>query len=316
MCSAKATVKITASNQFLLIQSVSFTGLKLLGIWNLALGTLSLMLAIITVVYRNYEILHDFIESLANQTSSSYKVYFVDVTEPEKREIIPWIRKIEGKYTFIESINKGYASGVNIGVTSALKEGLTRFAIVNPDILFDKNFVLHSTQAISQHPKCIIGGKIFYAKGFEYHKDRYQQSEQGRVLWYAGGTIDWKNAAGNHIGVDEVDSEKYSKLQKTGFVSGCLMIYDKSVYDIVGPWDEKYFMYYEDTDYCIRATRKGISIWYEPSIVIYHKNAQSTGGSGSKMHELWMKKSRMRFGMKYAPLRTKVHLLVNNALSR
>ncbi len=274
------------------------------------------MLAIITVVYRNYEILHDFIESLASQTSSSYKVYFVDVTEPDKREIIPWIRKIEGKYVFIESENKGYASGVNIGITSALKEGLTRFAIVNPDIVFDENFVVHSTQVISQHPRCIVGGKIYYAKGFEYHKDRYQPSELGRVLWYAGGKIDWKHAVCSHIGVDEVDSDKYSKPCKTEFASGCLMIYDKSVYDIVGSWDENYFMYFEDTDYCVRATKKGLPIWYDPAIIIYHKNAQSTGGSGSLGHVRWMNKSRMRFGVKYAPLRTKIHLLWNYVFAK
>lgn len=274
------------------------------------------MLAIITVVYRNYEILHDFIDSLSKQSSSFYKVYFVDVTETDKKVIIPWIRKIEGKYVFIETQNMGYAHGVNAGIDQALKDGMTRFAVVNPDIVFDYEFVNHATQSISRHPKSIIGGKIFYAKGFEYHKDKYQDSQLGKVLWYAGGSIDWKHALGNHKGVDNVDAPKYNLLEKTDFVSGCLMIYDKSVYDIVGKWDKEYFMYFEDTDYCVRAAQKGISLWYDPNVVIYHKNAQSTGGSGSKMHELWMKRSRMRFGMKYAPLRTKIHLLINNALSK
>jgi GT2 family glycosyltransferase len=272
------------------------------------------MLAIITVVYRNYEILHDFIESLSRQSSQFYKVYFVDLTEDEKRNIIPWVRKIEGKCIFVVSQNLGYAHGVNVGVRTALKDGLTRFAVVNPDIIFEENFVLNATQSISRNPKTIIGGKILYAKGFEYHKDRYQVSDVGHIIWYAGGYINWAHSTAHHIGVDQVDSPEFSKQSPTEFVSGCMMLYDKSVHDVVGQWDEKYFMYYEDADYCLRAKSRNINILHDPNILIYHKNAQSTGGSGSKMHELWMKRSRFRFGMKYAPLRTKVHLLINNAL--
>ena len=119
------------------------------------------MLAIITVVYRNYEILHDFIDSLSKQSSSFYKVYFVDLTETDKKVIIPWIRKIEGKYSFIETQNFGYAHGLNEGIKSELKDGLTRFALENPDIVCDKDFVLHATQSISRHPKTLIGGKIY-----------------------------------------------------------------------------------------------------------------------------------------------------------
>lgn len=305
-----------ADTQFLLIQSKYPLNAFLLSVKNLGLGTIFAMLAIITVVYRNYEILHDFIESLSKQSSQFYTVYFIDVTENEKREILPWIRKIDGKYSFIETKNMGYAQGVNVGIEQALRDGKTKFAVVNPDIIFDSDFVQNASESISRNPKSIIGGKIYYARGFEYHKDKYQPTDLGNVIWYAGGRIDWNHALGEHIGVDEVDSPKFSKFGPTEFVSGCLMIYDKSVHDIVGNWDTSYFLYFEDTDYCVRASTKNISIIYDPNIIIYHKNAQSTGGSGSNNHEVWMKKSRFRFGMKYAPIRTKMHLILNYALSK
>ena len=270
------------------------------------------MLAIITVIYRNYEILHDFIESLARQDSPFFTVYFIDLTEADRREVIPWIRKIEGRYSYITAENKGYAHGLNVGMAQASKDGKTHFALVNPDIVFDDHFVRSATQTLTQHPRTIIGGKIYYAKGYEYHINRYKPSELGHVLWFAGGHIHWAHATAEHVGVDEVDSPKYSIAGPTDFITGCLMLYDKTVHDSVGPWDESYFMYYEDTDFCVRATRLGVRIYYDPLVMIYHKNAQSTGGSGSKMQEQWMKKARIRFGMKYAPLRTKMHLLLNS----
>jgi GT2 family glycosyltransferase len=89
------------------------------------------------------------------------------------------------------------------------------------------------------------------------------------------------------------------------------MLFDKSVIDKVGFWDESYFLYFEDADYCVRAKRKGIKLYYDPSINVWHKNAQSTGGSGSSIHVKYQKENRVKFGFKYAPLKTKFHLVKN-----
>ena len=89
------------------------------------------------------------------------------------------------------------------------------------------------------------------------------------------------------------------------------MCFDSEVVDKIGFWDEKYFLYYEDADYCERAKKHNIKLWYDPSIVIWHKNAQSTDGSGSVTHQKYQKKAQMRFALKYAPLRTKLHVLKN-----
>lgn len=281
------------------------------------------MLAIITVVYRNYEVLHDFIVSLVAQSSSDYRLFIVDLTDEKERQPIPWIRKIEDKIMYVVGNNKGYAYGVNIGITNAQQQGWTHFAIVNPDIVFDKDFVRNSTHCLASNPKTIIGGKIYYAPSYEFHTKLqaidsipYPHQLNKYYLWYAGGTIDWRHAITKHIGVDEIDCPKYNIPSNTHFVSGCCMLYDKTVHDIVGQWDTKYFMYYEDSDYCVRATRKNVKIIYEPSIMIWHKNAQSTGGAGSNFHLQIMTKSRLRFGLRYAPIRTKLHLVKNYVFSK
>lgn len=265
-------------------------------------------LAIISVVYENYEVLGEFFVSLNKQSNGNFHLFLIDLSDHKQKIQSPINNQ---QLTIINSNNKGYAHGVNIGLKEAFKQGYQYFCVINNDTYFNNNFVDSVLSSIISHPSSIIGGKIYYAPGYEYHKDRYQKKDSGKVLWFAGGSVDWNHAFTPHRGVDKVDKGQYDKLEKTGFVNGCLMCFDKNVVEKVGMWDEKYFLYFEDADYCERAKQKGIGLWYDPSIVIWHKNAQSTGGSGSKLHVKYQEKSRLRFGLKYAPLKTKLHLLKN-----
>jgi GT2 family glycosyltransferase len=49
------------------------------------------------------------------------------------------------------------------------------------------------------------------------------------------------------------------------------------VIEEIGLMDEKYFAYYDDTDFVLRAIRKGYKLWYEPTIQINHKVSSSSG---------------------------------------
>ena len=285
------------------------------------------MLAIITVIYKNYEIFHEFSASLAAQSDQEYRVYVVDLTEESDRHVL---ELPDTRYQVKTGPNHGYAYGVNQGVAMAIKDGLTAFAVVNPDVILDSEFVASSVLALTQHPHALIGGKIYYAPGYEYHQNKvptnsFKLPKDGSCfplpagypysIWYAGGHIDWAHATTRHIGVDDLDHPMYDEPGPTDFVTGCCMLYDTQVADKVGTWDEGYFMYYEDSDFCARAQKNGIEVRYEPTIKLWHKNAQSTGGSGSDFHIKKMNKSRFRFAMMHAPLRTKLHILKNSLLS-
>jgi GT2 family glycosyltransferase len=217
------------------------------------------------------------------------------------------------KITVLTSKNLGYAHGVNVCLSAALKRGFTKFVVANNDTYVERDFVDNVTKSLAEHPQSVIGGKIYYAPGYEYHKDRYNLYELGKVLWYAGGIVDWDHVITHHRGVDEIDLHKYDALEKTDFITGCMIGFDKEVVDKIGMWDESYFLYYEDADYCERAKRKKIPLYYDPTLVMWHKNAQSTEGSGSALHQKYQNENRLRFGLKYAPLRTKLHLLKNYA---
>ena len=262
-------------------------------------------LAIITVVFKNYTILDDYFATLAKQTDTDFHVYVLDLTPEPKEYSYPSF------VTYLRDKNGGYAYGINQGIKRALSDGYELFCPMNCDVIVSKNFVSTVKQGLSSHPSSILGGKIYYYPGFEYHKERYTETERGTVFWYAGGIADWKNAFTTHRGVDEVDKGQYNTLEKTTFITGCLMAYDKSVIDTIGYWDEDYFLFYEDADYCARATNAGISLIYDPSIVMWHKSGQSTSGAASEFQQNYLEKNRMRFGLKYAPLRTKLHLIKN-----
>ncbi|NTU46138.1 glycosyltransferase family 2 protein [Candidatus Roizmanbacteria bacterium] len=266
-------------------------------------------IAIISVVYQNYSVLHDFLNSCAAQTSTvPFHIFIADLSIVKKA-----ISEERLPITVTSSENKGYAHGVNVAIREAEKQGYTSFCVVNNDTYVAPDFIEMVAKSLNNHPHSLIGGKIYYAPGYEFHKDRYAKEEIGKIFWYAGGMYSPEHALVAHRGVDEVDHQQYDSLEKTDFITGCLICYDSSVKNEVGEWDESYFLYFEDADYCERAKQKKISLYYDPTLVMWHKNAQSTEGSGSSLHDKYLKKNQILFALKYAPLRTKLHVLKNYA---
>ncbi len=263
-------------------------------------------LAIISVSYENYSLLEDFLASLTKQINRNFHLFITDLSVVKK----PILKKNFG-LTVLTGENLGYAHGVNLGLKEAIRQGYELFCVINDDVFFKDDLVEKALSALGKHPQSIIGGKIYYAPGHEYHKERYDKKDLGKVLWYAGGEIDWDHMMIKHRGVDEIDKNQYDISSESEFITGCLMLFDKNVLNKVGFWNESYFLYFEDADFCILAKRVGLKLYYDPSLVIWHKVSQSTGGSGSTIHQKYQSKNKVRLGLKYAPLRTKVHLLKN-----
>lgn len=207
-------------------------------------------------------------------------------------------------------INTGFSGGNNIGMRFALDHNADFVMIVNNDTIADSNLVeelLHISE--SDQTIGITVPKIYFAKGYEYHKERYKEKELGKVLWYAGGFEDFANVYSIHRGVDEVDHGQYDKTEPVSFATGCCIFFKKEVLEKVGLFDDRYFLYFEDADLNERVKNAGYQIVYVPSAVMWHINAASTGGSGNPLHDYFISRNRMLFGMTYAPLRTKLALI-------
>jgi GT2 family glycosyltransferase len=85
------------------------------------------------------------------------------------------------------SQNVGYAEGNNVGIRQALADNADFIWIVNPDMTVEHEALSELMLASTKYPAAgIFGYKIYFAPGFECHKDRYSREDLGRVIWYAG----------------------------------------------------------------------------------------------------------------------------------
>lgn len=217
-------------------------------------------------------------------------------------------KKINLKIIF-NSQNLGFSGGNNVGIRYALKTKANYVLLLNNDTLVEEDFLNKLIEFSEKNDKAgLIVPKIYFASGYEFHKDKYKKEELGKVFWYAGGIMDWKNVLGKHRGVDEVDHGQYDHVQETDFASGCCVLIKKEVFEKIGLLDGDYFLYYEDNDFSQKAKKAGFKIYYEPQSVIWHKNAGSTGGSGSKLQDYYITRNRLLFGNRFAPLRSKIAL--------
>lgn len=215
--------------------------------------------------------------------------------------------KIRNLKLIINEENLGFAEGNNVGMRDALKRGFDYIALLNDDTFVDKNLVRTIFLEHRQHPDAgAISAKIYFAKGFEF-KDKYQKEDLGKVIWYAGGDIDWANIYGSNHGVDEVDKGQFDKVKETDFATGCFVMYKAKALKEVGLYDKRYFAYMEDADHAQRLKACGWKVLCSPKGWLWHKVAQSSG-IGSELNDYFLTRNRMIFGMKYASLRTKIAL--------
>lgn len=211
--------------------------------------------------------------------------------------------------------NLGFSGGQNLGIKYALSNGADYVLILNNDTYVDKNFIEELLRVAEEDERIgILSPKIYFAPGFEFHKNRYSKKEQGKALWYAGGEMDWQNVIGHNRGVDEVDQRQFDKTEETDIATGCCMLVKREVFDRVGMFDDKYFLYYEDADLSMRARDKGFKIMYVPKSLIWHKNAGSAGGSGSILQDYYITRNRLIFGFRFASIRSKLALFRESLL--
>jgi len=266
----------------------------------------------ISIILVNWNGKKDTLECLASlkkvSMSQRVNVSVIVVDNGSTDDSVEAIRKNYPDTEVIETDrNLGFSGGNNVGIRKAQEQGSDLVWLLNNDTVVDKNALTVLVDAFRDSRVGIAGSKIYFAPGQEFHKERYQKTELGKVIWYAGGLIDWQNMYASHRGVDEVDRGQYDKTEETLFITGCSMMVKKQVFEKIGLLDEKFFAYLEDLDFCLRAKRIGYKLLYVPGSIVWHKNAGSSG-VGSGLHQYYMTRNRLLIGMRYAPVRTKVAL--------
>lgn len=211
----------------------------------------------------------------------------------------------------LSETNHGFADGYNMAVAYALhKYHPDYLLILNNDTRVPKGMVRRLIQVSNKYQNnCLVAPKIYFEHGHEFHKGSYSREERGKVFWYTGGGIDWPNVLAFHRGVDEVDRGHFDQEEETSFVTGCCFLLTPKIWRKLRGFDKRYFLYFEDIDFSLRAKRKGLKLIYTPEAFLYHINAGSTGGGGSLTHQYYQTRNRLLFGLQYASLHTKLALL-------
>lgn len=233
-------------------------------------------------------------------------VFILDNGSKEKLKIDT--SKYEKFKTTIERIEKnlGFTGGHNY-IFEKTKDQGEYFLLLNNDSLLEKSCLQELVRELVGNIAGVVP-KIYFTKGREYHKSRYKKEDLGKVIWYAGGDIDWGNVVSEHRGLDEVDHGQFDRNDNISFATGACLLLKCDTLKKTGLFDQKYFLYYEDAELSTRLIVNGYELRYVYKAVLWHNNAGSSG-SGSDLHDYYLTRNKLLFGMKYASVKTKAHLL-------
>ncbi len=266
-----------------------------------------LKIAIVVLNYKGLNETLECLESLRRCAKGNYDVQIVVVENGSGDGSAEALANVKDIHLLVNDENLGFSGGMNSGIKYALKRNADFVVILNNDTIAEKSLI--TSLAKSAQYADIVAPKIYFAAGFEFHKARYKKADLGKVIWYAGGYIDWQNILGRHIGVDQVDRGQFASSKEIDFATGACMLIKEEVFQKIGFLDDKYFLYLEDMDFCVRAKKAGFKIAFSPKAILWHKNAISSGGSGSKIQDYYITRNRLLFAFKYAKPRTKIAVL-------
>jgi len=265
--------------------------------------------SIIVLNWNGYKDTIECLESLQKVKVSDCELDVIVVDNASTDDSVKQLRKLKNDFQLIESDkNLGFAGGNNLGMKQAIANGAEYIFILNNDTEVHKDIIVELLKVMRSERKIgLATPKIYFAKGYEFHKDRYKKNELGKIIWSAGGDIDWSNVYGVNHGVDYVDNGQFDNVAETDFATGAATMINVAALKSVGSFNEDYFLYLEDLELSERMRRKGWKIMYVPKAVVWHKVSQSSAVGGG-LNDYYTTRNRLKFGMKYASFRTKLAL--------
>jgi GT2 family glycosyltransferase len=157
--------------------------------------------------------------------------------------------------------NKGYAGNNNTGIQAALDAGADWVFVLNEDTLLADDCLTRLVQIGENDPKIGIVGPMVY---------HYDEPE---IIQSAGGWLNDRWQAG-HSGQNEVDKGQYGHPRSVDWISGCAILVRREVIEQIGMLDERFFYYWEETEWCLRASRAGWQVLQVPAARLWHKGVQ------------------------------------------
>jgi GT2 family glycosyltransferase/acetyltransferase-like isoleucine patch superfamily enzyme len=217
--------------------------------------------SIITINYNSFDATLDFLTSIYNISYPNFEVILVDnASDIFDRE------KIIGRYPKIKIIesreNLGFAGGNNLAINESDSEYV---AFLNNDTVVTDDFLEPLIQSMIMDSSIgMISPKVVY--------------HGTNTIQYAGSSkINEFTGRGKVIGRNEDDQGQYDILCETGLIHGSAMVLPRRAIDRIGLMPEIYFLYYEELEWCKKATDIGFKIFFCGMSKVYDKVSVSIG---------------------------------------
>ena len=252
-------------------------------------------IAVILVNYNGRQYNTACIESLLHQQDFSGEMRIIIVDNASGDDSMDILQKRYGDDERIETVllddNYGFSRANNAGISRAQTWGADHYLLLNNDTEAEEDMLSQLAACAARHPGCMIAPKIYY-------------SDCRDVLWAAGGAVSPLIRKVRHIGLDRKDEGQFDVECQIGFATGCCLWIPKAVVERAGVLDERFFLYYEDTEYSFRLGKLGIGIWYCPQARLYHKVGASSRGADSPLCAYyitrnWLLCNRIHLGIRY-----------------
>lgn len=161
--------------------------------------------------------------------------------------------------------NYGFSKANNEGIRWSMEQGIDRYLLLNNDTEIEPDAIEQMLYCV-QKMEGIVVPKVLYA-------------DRKNVVWCAGGKFSPVIRKMIQSGSDHIDSERFGVSGECQFANGCAFLLSRQIVERIGFLDERFFLYYEDVEYSMRAAAGGVAIYYCAEAVIYHKVNGSTGGN-------------------------------------
>ncbi|MEY3413070.1 MAG: hypothetical protein RIQ70_1760 [Bacteroidota bacterium] len=241
---------------------------------------------LVTVLFNSNEVLEGFLKSLSVQSFVDYHLYLIDNTPSATTDKI--LQELLLKYSisnfthFKNTENVGVARGNNQGIALSRNEGALYTILLNNDIEFEQpHFLEDMVHRADTTQEMMVIPKIYFW--------------DSRKIWMAGGGFLKLRGITFHEGEGEDDGPKYSQDKYFDYAPTCLMLINNKLFDEIGIMDEKYFVYFDDTDFIYRAFLKGYRVLMMHHLHVLHKVSSSTGGSESPFSIYYGNRNRVYF---------------------
>ena len=217
-------------------------------------------IGLVTITYNSADVLQPFLNCVWKQTHDNLTLYVIDNSSTDNTLSI--LQKYnDSRLVVIENeINFGVAKANNQGIIKAIEDGCNQILIINNDVEFEPALIEKLIKVQQENNCSLVTPKMMYF-------------DSPNNIWYAGSWfIKKKGYLPLHRGMRELDQGQYDEIVEIEYGPTCCLLAKKEVFQDIGMMDEKYFVYFDDTDFSYRIWKDGRhKMFYYPYVEFYHK---------------------------------------------